>query len=62
IKAQAAEKWREFSVLGKLHNLCIHSRSSTNIHNNFKAKIGRELPRDNDIRWNSWFRLIDVAI
>lgn len=61
-KAQAAEEWREFSVLGKLHNLCMHSRSSTNIHSDFKAKIGRALPRDNDTRWNSWFRLIDVAI
>ncbi|KAJ6436410.1 transposase-like protein [Purpureocillium lavendulum] len=61
-KAQATEEWREFKVLGKLHNLCIYSRSSSSIHNDFKAKIGRALPRDNDTRWNSWFRLIDVAI
>ncbi|OAQ57414.2 transposase-like protein [Pochonia chlamydosporia 170] len=61
-KEQATQEWREFSVLGKLHNLCIYSRSSTSIHNDFKAKIGRALPRDNDTRWNSWFRLIDVAI
>ncbi|KAG7403893.1 putative AC transposase [Fusarium oxysporum f. sp. raphani] len=61
-KAQATEEWREFSVLGKLHNLCIYSRSSTRIYNDFKAEIGRALPRDNDTRWNSWFRLIDVAI
>ncbi|KAF6518143.1 hypothetical protein HZS61_002221 [Fusarium oxysporum f. sp. conglutinans] len=61
-KAQATEEWREFSVLGKLHNLCIYSRSSTSIYNDFKAEIGRALPRDNDTRWNSWFRLIDVAI
>ncbi|KAG7001541.1 putative AC transposase [Fusarium oxysporum f. sp. conglutinans] len=61
-KAQATEEWREFSVLGKLHNLCISSRSSTSIYNDFKAEIGRALPRDNDTRWNSWFRLIDVAI
>ncbi|KAJ0131469.1 Indoleamine 2,3-dioxygenase, partial [Fusarium oxysporum f. sp. albedinis] len=49
-------------VLGKLHNLCIYSRSSTSIYNDFKAEIGRALPRDNDTRWNSWFHLIDVAI
>lgn len=61
-KEQAAEEWRQFSVLGKLHNLCMYSRSSTHIYNDFKAKIGRALPRDNDTRWNSWFRLIDVAI
>ncbi|RKK13981.1 hypothetical protein BFJ66_g18192, partial [Fusarium oxysporum f. sp. cepae] len=61
-KAQATEEWGEFSVLGKLHNLCIYSRSSTSIYNDFKAEIGRALPRDNDTRWNSWFRLIDVAI
>ncbi|KAF6518215.1 hypothetical protein HZS61_002293 [Fusarium oxysporum f. sp. conglutinans] len=61
-KAQATEEWREFSVLGKLHNLCIYSRSSTSIYNDLKAEIGRALPRDNDTRWNSWFRLIDVAI
>ncbi|KAG7002669.1 ATP-dependent DNA helicase PIF1 [Fusarium oxysporum f. sp. conglutinans] len=61
-KAQATEEWREFSVLGKLHNLCIYSRSSTSIYNDFKAEIGRALPRDNDTCWNSWFRLIDVAI
>ncbi|KAH7465308.1 hypothetical protein FOMA001_g17224 [Fusarium oxysporum f. sp. matthiolae] len=61
-KAQATEEWREFSVLGKLHNLCIYSRSSTSIYNDFKAEIGRALPRDNDTCWSSWFRLIDVAI
>ncbi|EXU94805.1 hypothetical protein X797_012113 [Metarhizium robertsii] len=61
-KAQATDEWREFSVLGKLHNLCIYSKSSTSIYNDFKAKVGRSLPRDNDTRWNSWFRLIDVAI
>ncbi|KAF6517645.1 hypothetical protein HZS61_003206 [Fusarium oxysporum f. sp. conglutinans] len=61
-KAQATEEWREFSVLGKLHDLCIYTRSSTSIYNDFKAEIGRALPRDNDTRWNSWFRLIDVAI
>ncbi|PVH91291.1 hypothetical protein DM02DRAFT_546116 [Periconia macrospinosa] len=61
-KTQAAEEWRAFSVLEKLHNLCIYSRSSTSIFNDFKAKIGRALPRDNDTRWNSWFRLIDVAM
>ncbi|KID93886.1 RecQ helicase TLH3, partial [Metarhizium majus ARSEF 297] len=61
-KAQATEEWRGVSVLGKLHNLCIYSRSSTSIYNDFKAKLGRALPRDNDTRWNSWFRLIDVAI
>jgi hypothetical protein len=48
--------------LKKLHNLCIYSRSSTSIYNDFKAKIGRTLPRDNETRWNSWFRLIDVAM
>jgi hypothetical protein len=52
-KAQATEDWQEFTVLGKLHNLCIYSRSSSSIHNDFKAKIGRALPRDNDTRWNS---------
>ncbi|KAJ0135113.1 37S ribosomal protein S9 [Fusarium oxysporum f. sp. albedinis] len=59
---RTTEEWREFSVLGKLHNLCIYTRSSTSIYNDFKAEIGRALPRDNDTRWNSWFRLIDVAI
>lgn len=53
MKAQATEKWREFSVLGKLYNLCIYSRSSTCIYNDFKTKIGRALSRDNDIYWNS---------
>jgi hypothetical protein len=61
-KAQAMEEWREFRVLRKLHNLCIYSRSSTSIYNDFKAKIGRALPRDSETRWNSWFRLIDVAL
>ncbi|KAI8411223.1 hypothetical protein FOFC_07817, partial [Fusarium oxysporum] len=40
----------------------IDEASSTSIYNDFKAEIGRALPRDNDTRWNSWFRLIDVAI
>ena len=61
-RAQATEEWRGFGVLTKLHNVCMYSRSSTSIYNDFKSKIGRALPRDNDTRWNSWFRLIDVAI
>jgi hypothetical protein len=61
-KAQATEEWREFRVLKKLHNLCMYTRSSTSVYNDFKAKIGRALPRDNETRWNSWFRLIDVAM
>jgi hypothetical protein len=61
-KDDVAKDWQEFGVLGKLHNVCVCSRSSTTIYNDFKAQIGRSLPRDNDTRWNSWFRLIDVAI
>jgi hypothetical protein len=61
-KAQATEEWQEFSILGKLHNLCIYTRSSTSIYNDFKAEISKALPRDNNTRWNSWFCLINVAI
>jgi len=61
-KEVAAQNWRNFGVLGKLHNLVIFSRASSSRFSDFKKKIGRAIPLDNDTRWNSWYTMIGTAL
>jgi hypothetical protein len=58
----AAREWRNFGVLGQLHNLVIFSRASSSRLADFKQKIGRAIPLDNDTRWNSWYTMIGTAL
>jgi hypothetical protein len=60
--AAAAREWRQFGALGKLHNLVVWFRSSTERYQNFIRVVGKAIPLDNDTRWNSWFDEIDVAL
>lgn len=61
-KEVVAQEWRNFGVLGQLHNLVVFSRASSSRLSDFKQKIGRAIPLDNDTRWNSWYVMIDTAL
>jgi hypothetical protein len=52
----------KMGVMGKIHNLVVHIRASTNRMNEFEAITGRSIPLDNRTRWNSWFRMLNVAL
>jgi len=61
-RQEIARKWRRLGSLGKLHNINIWARASTERYNDFVEAIGRAIPLDNDTRWNSWFIEIEVAL
>ncbi|EED23625.1 hypothetical protein TSTA_070380 [Talaromyces stipitatus ATCC 10500] len=48
--------------LGKLHNINIWVRASTERYQNFIKAIGRAILIGNDTRWNSWSAEINVAL
>ena len=51
ITVEQIEIWRRKGPLGKLHNLAIKLRSSTQIYDKFKAiSRGATLPQDNSTR------------
>lgn len=57
------EDWRLTGPLGKVHNFSIYIRKSAQRMQEFKKYSGRVLlPRDNDTRWNSWYRLLVAFI
>jgi hypothetical protein len=64
--AQFAERGRNIRAilgpLGKLHNLVVHIRSSANRTTWFVSNAGRMIPLDNRTRWNSWWKMISVAL
>jgi hypothetical protein len=47
--------------LGKLHNIIIHSRSSSHRTKQFESFVGRRIPLDNRTRWNSWWIMLNAA-
>lgn len=61
-KAELALQWRHLGSLGKLHNINVWSRASTERYNEFVAAVGRAIPLDNDTRWNSWFTEVNVTL
>ena len=48
--------------LGKLHNIVVHTRSSTQRTKEFVTLALRRIPFNNRTRWNSWYLMIDVAL
>jgi hypothetical protein len=52
----------KMGVMGKIHNLVVHIRASPNRTKEFEALNGRSIPLDNRTRWNSWFRMLSVAL
>ena len=62
VTVEQIEIWRREGPLGKLHNLAIKLRSSTQIHDKFKAiSRGATIPQDNSTRWSSWYKMIERA-
>ena len=62
VTLEQIEIWRRKGPLGKLHNLAIKLRSSTQIHDKFKAiSRGATIPQDNSTRWSSWYKMIERA-
>ena len=57
------QEWRQKGPLGKLHNLVVYIRRSTQRIQRFQDQTqGLNLIRDNSTRWNSWFRMIDCYL
>lgn len=54
--------FRTMGVLGKIHNIAIHSRSSASRTKEFISLAQRRLPLDNSTRWNSWYQMLSVAL
>lgn len=61
-KKDKQETFRRMGVLGKLHNIVVHIRSSAARTKLFVSHAGRRIPLDNRTRWNSWFYMLDVAL
>ena len=57
-----ANTFRLLGPLGKLHNIVVHTRSSTHRTNEFLSLATRKIPLDNRTRWNSWYKMIVVAL
>ena len=49
-------------VIGKLYNIIIHSRALGGWIKQLIKFISRLIPLNNCIRWNSWFRILKVAL
>ena len=56
------EKWREIGALGKIHNIAVWLRRSTERYQAFLKLAKKMLKRDNDTRWNSWLLMLESAI
>lgn len=57
------QQWRWKGPLGKLHNLVVYIRQSTQRIQRFQDQTqGLNLIRDNSTRWNSWFKMIDSCL
>ena len=54
--------WWQMGPLGKVHNTAVHIRIDNVRWNAFKTRAGRTLSLDNDMRWNSWFSLLEVTL
>lgn len=61
-RIDTAKEWRQLGPLGRAHNTVNHMRSSTQHYQNFKARAGRSIPKDNSTRWNSWYQLLHVLL
>jgi len=53
--------WK-LGALRKLYNITIYTRSLASRIREFKSLIGRRIPLNNCIRWNSWYFMLSVAI
>jgi hypothetical protein len=55
-------KWQSSGALGSLHSIAVYIRSSTILTDEWEALAGKVLGIDNATRWNSWYKLIALAV
>jgi hypothetical protein len=55
-------KFRLMGPLGQLHNIIVHIRGSTARIKEFLWHAERIVPLDNRTRWNSWYRMLEIAL
>jgi hypothetical protein len=57
------EQWRKRGAIGKLHNIVVYITLSPQRLQTFTALTdGLSLLRDNDTRWNSWYKMVERAL
>ena len=61
LKNEIKRKFQLFKSLGKLHNIIMNIRSSTNHIVEFLKLAGRMISLNNRTRWNSWFLSLIIA-
>src|SRR5579871_2828294 len=61
-KRASEEVWHEIGSLEKVHNLAIWLRSSNMRYNEFLELAKKMLTLDNDTQWNSWFKILEIAL
>jgi len=61
-ETEREEAFRTMGILGKLHNIVAHSRSSANRTKEFVSLADRRIPLDNSTRWNSWYQMLSTAL
>ncbi len=57
------EKWRKRGAIGKLHNIVVYITWTPQRLQTFTIlSDGFRLRRDNDTRWNSWYKMVEWAL
>ena len=61
-QASRTSSFRKLGILGKLHNIVVHIRSSPARTKQFRTNEAKLIPLDNSTRWNSWYSMLSVAL
>jgi hAT family C-terminal dimerisation region len=61
-EASTKQAYRSMGLLGRLHNVVVHTRSSAGRMQQFRSLAGRMIPLDNNTRWNSWYQMLKIAL
>ncbi|OAA53662.1 Ribonuclease H-like protein [Akanthomyces lecanii RCEF 1005] len=60
---QEVDRWRKRGAVGKLHNIVVYITWTPQRLQTFTAlSDGLRLRRDNDTRWNSWYKMVEWAL
>lgn len=60
---EEVEQWRKRGTIGKLHNIVVYITWTPQRLKAFIALTdGLRLRRDNDTRWNSWYRMVEWVL
>ncbi|KAJ6436011.1 transposase-like protein [Purpureocillium lavendulum] len=60
---EEVEQWRKRGAIGKLHNIVVYITWTPQRLKAFTALTdGLRLRRDNDTRWNSWYRMVEWVL